>query len=80
MLCLCEYSEWVCVYMCAHALLGIALYEIIWLQRRTTDEIDPWKRKGMDICGKYGCEWEDQREESDKKGNEEKWKKQHEHT
>lgn len=37
MLCLCEYSEWVCVYMCAHALLGIALYEIIWLQRRTTD-------------------------------------------
>ena len=28
-------NESVCV--CAHALLGIALYEIIWLQRRTTD-------------------------------------------
>lgn len=35
-------------------------------------EIDPWRRKGMGICRKYGCEWEDQREESDKKGNEEK--------
>lgn len=42
-------------------------------------EIDPWRRKGVGICGKYGCEWEDQREESDKKGNGEKWKKQREH-
>ena len=60
----------VCVPMPCQVQLCMRLYDS--REELLIVEIDPWKRKGMDICGKYGCEWEDQREESDKKGNEEK--------